>query len=127
MHTGVAPSDLPEGLSPDNQDMAYVPGEVFSRPCLAAIFSPELPGDAQVMYTKTYVLPDGTPLTLALDSNGILYVENVSSAPGVANPLATITARESPRFRPRPSGGNTLPSPTCCMGRGRHCSMTAPT
>src|ERR1035438_9571744 len=89
MHTGIAAPDAPEGISPDNQDVAYVPGEVFSRPCLSRVFS-TLPNNVQVMYTKTYVLPDGTPLTLALDSNGILYVENVALSPGTTTPLATI-------------------------------------
>ena len=91
MHTGVAPADLPEGLSPDNQDVAYVPGENFSRPALSKIFGTPLGGDVPILYTKTYVMPDKTPLTLALNAMGQLFVENVATNPGVASPLAAVT------------------------------------
>jgi hypothetical protein len=90
MHTGVAPADLPEGLSPDNQDMAYVPGEVFSRPCLSAVFTNSV-GDVAMVYDKTYEMPDGTPLTLSMDALGRIYVENVATSPGVTSLLAAVT------------------------------------
>lgn len=35
-------------------------------------------------------MPDGTPLTLVMDSNGVIYVENVATAPGTANSLAQV-------------------------------------
>ncbi len=88
-HTGVAPPDLPEGLSPDSQDMAYVPGETFSRPCLRKIFNPSF-GPIATVYEKTYLQPNGDPLTLALDASGKLWVEDVNAAPGVASLLATV-------------------------------------
>lgn len=87
MHTGVAPADLPEGLSPDNQDWAYVPGEGFSRPGLSRLY-PGFTGAAanrQMMYEKTYIKPDGGILTLTMDSQGAIYVEDVTNNPG-ANP-----------------------------------------
>lgn len=91
IHTGVAPPDLPEGLSPDNQDMVYVPGDTFSRPCLSRVSATPF-GEVPALYDKTYVMPDGTPLTLAMDANGNLYVENVVNAPGEFTTLATVTA-----------------------------------
>ena len=88
MHTGVAPSDLPEGLSPDNQDWAYVPGEGFSRPGLSRIYSPSDDGRA-ILYEKTYIQQNGNVITLFLDSAGKINIEDVTNAPGVfASPVA---------------------------------------
>jgi hypothetical protein len=92
MHTGVAPADLPEGLSPDCQDNAFVPGEGFSRPGLSRLFNAPLVNGVESVYSKTYVQPDGTPLTLVMLSNGQIYVENVSVSPGTASLLASVTA-----------------------------------
>lgn len=91
-HTGVAPPDLPEGLSPDCQDLSFVPGGAFSRPCLSAIFNPPLPGGAETVYQKTYITPDGTPLNLVMDSNGVMYVENVAASPGTATSLFQVAS-----------------------------------
>lgn len=90
MHTGIAPPDAPEGLSPDNQDMAFVPGETFSRECLAKIFSNSV-GDVPMMYAKTYIMPNGDPLTLSLDANGNLYYEDVENNPNVPVNIAAVT------------------------------------
>ena len=95
LHTGVAPADLPEGLSPDNQDMAFVPGETFSRPCLSAVFTNSV-GPVAMVYDKTYVMPDGTPLTLSMDALGNLYVENVATSPGATTAIAAVTADARP-------------------------------
>jgi hypothetical protein len=43
LNTELAPSDIPEGVSPDNQDVAFLPGNVFSRPGLHKVFSPAIP------------------------------------------------------------------------------------
>lgn len=75
--TEVAPSDLPEGLSPDNQDVIFLPGEVASRPCLRRMFPTAFPGGVSVTYAKTYVQPNGRPLTLVLTSDGKLWKEDV--------------------------------------------------
>jgi hypothetical protein len=78
----LAPSDIPEGVSPDNQDVAFLPGSVFSRPGLNKLFNTPFPNNATVVYAKTYVQPNGEPLNLILDSNGILYKEDVTNSPG---------------------------------------------
>ena len=38
LDTELAPSDLPEGVSPANVDVAYLPGSVFTRPSRKAVF-----------------------------------------------------------------------------------------
>lgn len=91
-HTGVAPTDLPEGLSPDNQDMAYVPGEAFTRPCLSKVLNPPAPGNVAMLYSKTYVQPNGDPLTLTMDSAGNIFVEDVANSPGTIAALNQVTA-----------------------------------
>jgi hypothetical protein len=85
--TDIAPSDLPEGLTPDEQDGIYVPGEWLSRPCLARLYAAGLltPGTT-VLYEKTYVQPNDDPLTLVLTSDGKLWVEDVGNNP--ENPTA---------------------------------------
>ncbi len=70
----MSPADLPHGVSPDCQDVYFSNGGVITRPGLQAIFGP-LTGSPTVNYIKTYVTPNGTLRTLALDANGNLYKE----------------------------------------------------
>jgi hypothetical protein len=81
------PSDIPEGVSPDNQDVAFLPGSVFSRPGLHKHFASPLPNNATVVYAKSYVQPNGETLNLYLDSNGILWKEDVTNSPGTHTQL----------------------------------------
>jgi hypothetical protein len=77
LKTDIAPSDAPEGLSPDTQDGIYLPGEWISRPGLSRLFGTGVltPGTS-VLYEKTYVQPNDQPVTLALTSDGILWAED---------------------------------------------------
>lgn len=89
--TELAPSDLPEGLSPDNQDVIFIPGEVDSRPGLSKLFNtPFLSGTGSVLYQKSYVQPNGNPLNLYLTSDGSLWVEDVGLTPGVYGQIGTV-------------------------------------
>lgn len=96
LNTELQPPDIPEGVSPDNQDVVYLPGSVDSRPCLHKIFAtafpvvPPLP-EPTVMYGKTYVQPNNNPLNLYLDSNGIFYQEDVVNTPGTYSQVGTTT------------------------------------
>lgn len=87
----VAPSDLPEGLTPDTGDGIYLPGTWQSRPGLSLLFNPPLPNGVSVVYEKTYVQPNDEPITLVIDSNGILWAEDVDNNPGVATQIGNIT------------------------------------
>ncbi len=72
--TDMSPADLPHGVSPDCQDVTFSNGGVTTRPGMQAFFGP-LAGNPAVNYIKTYITPNGTLRTLALDANGILYKE----------------------------------------------------
>lgn len=79
----ITPSDCPEGISPDTQDGIYLPGGWFSRPGLHRLYAAgKLPAGTQVLYEKTYIQPNNDPLTLALTSDGQLWVEDVGNSPG---------------------------------------------
>lgn len=90
--TDIAPSDCPEGISPDTQDGVYLPGEWVSRPCLSRLFDAGLltPG-TEVLYEKTYIQPDNDPLTLVLTSDGKLWAEDVAETPLALASLFQVT------------------------------------
>src|SRR6516162_2446047 len=73
--TDMAPADLPAGVSPDCQDVAFVPGSVKTRPGLLSIFSP-IAGTPKVNYIKTYIPPSSLLRLLALDAAGSLWKES---------------------------------------------------
>ena len=93
--TEEAPPDLPEGVSPDCQDNIFQPGNVSSREALEKVFAQEFPVIApatlipSVVYGKSYAGPTGAIANLYLDSNGILWLENLSS-PGFYTQLSTL-------------------------------------
>ena len=82
--TDMAASDLPEGVSPDCQDVAFLQGGVKTRPGLLSVF-PAISGNPTINYMKTYTQQSLAQTLLALDSTGTLWAENV---PGVLTPIA---------------------------------------
>lgn len=88
--TETAASNLPLGVSPDNQDVEFVPGSVSSRRGLSKVFASAF-GAVTVNYGKSYVDNAGTVRNLWLDSAGNLWVENVSASPGTYTLLTTTT------------------------------------
>jgi hypothetical protein len=85
----LAPPDCPEGVSPDNQEVMFLPGEVFSRWGLHGVLLS--PTGHPILYTKSYKQPNNQVLTLFLDSTGTLYVEPVSTSPGTSSSLFEVT------------------------------------
>src|SRR5579863_7787540 len=76
LKTDIAPSDIPEGLTPDTQDGIYLPGDWQTRPCLSRLFGTGvLTPNTSVLYQKTYVQPNNQALTLFLTSDGTLWIE----------------------------------------------------
>ena len=93
--TDMPAADLPQGVSPDCQDVAFLQGAVKTRPGLVSQFSPivsPLGGNPTVNYLKTYTQPNLTRTLLALDANGTLWGEN---SPGVLSQIATGMAPNS--------------------------------
>ena len=89
----MAPPDLPEGVSPDCQDVVFTPGSVGSRPSLSKVFATHFPkGSATfistVTYAKSFVSQNFT-YNLYLDSNGNLWWEDVFNTPGTYTLLST--------------------------------------
>src|SRR6516164_11354223 len=79
--TDVSPADLPAGVSPDCQDVAFeLAGAVRTRPGLAT----KLLGlSNNVNYLKTYVPQPGTIKNLILDSSGALSQETADGGSSV--------------------------------------------
>lgn len=91
--TDIAPSDCPEGLTPDEQDNVFLPGNVQSRPGMGRTYAANklTPGVA-VLYEKSYVQPNDVPLTLVLTADGKLWAEDVVNSPGNPATIATLPA-----------------------------------
>jgi hypothetical protein len=68
--TNLAPSDLPHGASPDNQDCQFQIGSVRTRPGITSSYT--LPGLPFINYLKTYETLNEVPRLLSLDTNGVL-------------------------------------------------------
>lgn len=90
LNTEVKPPDLPQGLSPDNQDVSYVPGKSGTRPAAAKILSTNL-GSVGVTFIKTLVQPNGDSLNLELDSLGNMNMQDVGNSPNVTTVPFTVT------------------------------------
>src|SRR5258707_5608454 len=81
--TDMPPGDLPQGVSPDCQDVAFLQGAVKTRPGLASVFS-SIAGNPTVNYLKTYTQPNLAQTLLALDATGTLWGEK---SPGVLSQI----------------------------------------
>ncbi len=88
--TFIDPTSIPDGVSPDCQNVQFAPGGVSSRPGLKKRFASAF-GSATVTYNKSYVDPKGVIRNLYLDSAGNLWVENVTNSAGTYPLLTTTT------------------------------------
>ena len=86
--TEMAPTDLPEGVSPDEQDNTFIPGAVLTRPNLERVLT-NGPPNTTVTYQKSFVMPTGAIKNLYMFSNGELYWEDPINAPKIGNLLYT--------------------------------------
>ena len=83
--TDMAAADLPQGVSPDCADVAFIQGGVKTRPGLQSVF-PALAGNPTVNYLKTYITLNLTQRLLVLDALGNLWKE---TSPGVLGSVAS--------------------------------------
>ena len=77
--TESAAVDLPEGVSPDCQDVEFLPGSVFSRRGLSKVFATPF-GTVSVTYAKSFVTPTGDIWNLYLDSAGNIWKEHATGS-----------------------------------------------
>src|SRR6185312_66640 len=89
MDSEIAPPDCPAGVSPLNQDMAFLPGNCFSREALRRRYTGH--AGKTVTYCKTYLQPNGKSLNLILFSDGTLWAEDVAASPGALSQIASVT------------------------------------
>src|SRR5215469_367828 len=95
--TEIAPTALPEGVSPANQEMSFLPGSVGSRSGFAKVFENPFPmgGPSNfiptVVYAKSLITTSGDIKNLFFDSNGILWVEDWTNSPGTYTQLFAAT------------------------------------
>jgi hypothetical protein len=80
--------NLPSGVSPDCQDMAFRPGAVFSRPGLSKVLATAL-GATTVTYAKSYTDNSGVIRNLYLDAAGNIWAENLNTS--TVSMLAAVT------------------------------------
>src|ERR1035437_459720 len=73
--------DLSEGVSPRCFDVDFATGSVFTRPGLSSVYS-NGPTAANFNYVASYLETTGQLDTLALDSLGTIWKEDVTSTPG---------------------------------------------
>lgn len=88
-NTELSPPDQPEGASPANNDVIFLPGTVATRPGLNRVFASPISSLGPFTYEKSFVTPSGTIKNLYLTGDGILWVEDVTNSPGVAVKLFT--------------------------------------
>src|SRR5260221_3633548 len=81
--TDMPAADLPQGVSPDCRDVAFVQGAVKTRPGLVSVFS-AIARNPTVNYLKTYTQRNLVMKTQGIDSAGALWGEN---SPGVVRPV----------------------------------------
>lgn len=93
LNTELAPTDVPEGVSPDCQDVGFLPGGVFTRPALRRLFTAPVSGDVSMVYQTTFLQPSGMPINLYFDSAGHLWQEDPIGAPGVLSLVYSGTAQ----------------------------------
>lgn len=79
----MSPTDLPAGLSPDNQDVVYLPGNVGTRPGFrkAIAISPEPTSD--LLSLAEFAMPTGDYLTMWLYSSGNLWQQDRESGESI--------------------------------------------
>lgn len=73
------PIALPPGASPWCSDVVFQPGGFANRPCLQRYFATPL-GNVTTTYAKSYVTPSKIKWTLALDSAGNFWAQNLTAA-----------------------------------------------
>jgi hypothetical protein len=78
LYEDMAPTDLPDGLSPDNEDVWYQPGQVMTRPGLQA-YLPGPPAEQAIVSVADFPLPNGNFNAIYLDDQGVLWFRDLQA------------------------------------------------
>jgi hypothetical protein len=89
LDTELSAPDCPEGISPDNSDVIYLPGSVSTRPGYQRVFVSALRASGTVTYEKSFVPPNKQIKNLYFTNDGTLWVEDLLNTPGTATVLFT--------------------------------------
>src|SRR6476661_4296692 len=81
-------TNLPNFMSPDCRDVEFIPSTVFSRFGFKTVLEAP-PGDTNINYVKTFILPSGDIRTLFADSNGNMWYEDATANSGVSVQITT--------------------------------------
>ena len=88
LNTELSPPDIPEGCSPANNDVVYLPGSVATRPGINRIFASPFAPVGPISYQKSFVTPTGDIKNLYFtQGDGNLWVEDVTNSPGTVTNL----------------------------------------
>jgi len=96
LDTELSAPTIPEGLSPDCQDVAFMPGDVFTRPGLQKLFAAAF-GPIGGIYSKSFVQPGNDTLNFYLTSDGIMHLQDVTSGTA-SSVLFTVVAVNNELF-----------------------------
>lgn len=80
LFTDASGSDLPLGLSPDNQEVIFRPGKVATRPGFKKRLDPSPDPSEDVVSLTEYSLPIGDYLAMWMFSDGALWKQNNRTA-----------------------------------------------
>jgi hypothetical protein len=89
LYQDMNPTDLPEGLSPDNQDVWFLPGSVSTRPAVKRYLNSAIGGTPQILSEDDFPLPSGQHVGIFLDANGAIWQRNTN---GTTTQLTSVNA-----------------------------------
>src|SRR5258708_39564622 len=70
-------TDIPQFMSPDCQNVEFVPGRVQKRSGTSIAFTNGI-STGNINYTKSYQQPNGNVQNLAVDSLGTLFYQDIT-------------------------------------------------
>ena len=96
LYEDMFPSDLPAGLSPDNADVIFLPGQVGTRPAVNRVLTSPTDTGSKLSLTE-YAQPTGDNLDIWLSSNGSLWQQDAASLAIVQ--IGTVAITPGSQFR----------------------------
>jgi len=76
LYEDMNPADLPEGLSPDCQDVWFLPGSVSTRPALSEYLGSAVGGAPQILSVEDFPVPSGVHVGIFADDTGAVWQRN---------------------------------------------------